>query len=71
MPDSLAKTRDKDLIELAHVLEAMELEFRSTLTIPQVVRWLAWTKGTQPPDSRVFSSLSGKVRLHNIKEGVC
>jgi len=59
--DSLAKMKDKDLGELSRVLEAMELEFRSSLTITRVVRWLAWRKGAGSNSHRVFSPLSEKI----------
>ena len=60
---SLAKMKEKGLSELARVLESMEVEFRSSLTIPLVVRWLAWKKGVGSTSHRVFSPLSDKVRI--------
>ena len=66
--DSLAKMKDKDLGELSRVLEAMELEFRSTLTITRVVRWLSWRKEAGSNSHRVFSPLSDKVCMHSYQE---
>ena len=66
--DSLTKVKDKDLDELSRVLEAMELEFRSSLTITRVVRWLAWRKGLGPNSHRLFSPLSDKVCMHGYHQ---
>ena len=50
-----------DLIEIARVLDAMEEEYRTRLTIPRITKWLVWKCGPGLKVNRPFSPLSDKV----------
>jgi len=55
-----------DLVEIARVLDSMEEEYRTRLTIPRITKWLVWKCGPGLQVNRPFSPLSDKLATWSL-----